>query len=156
VDKKYYLSKAMEEYVKKHRPDLSETIDISKAVQTKQGQMDSNYILQFKRQSNEIREYKDECFTITKNWGEGGGNTGYIAQALQTDGQLRTGCSWGTNNPQSKRNIRRLTPKECERLQGFLDDWTEGVSDTQRYKQMGNAVSVPVIEAIGRRMLEIL
>jgi len=49
--------------------------------------------------------------------------------------------------------IRRLTPKECERLQGFPDDWTEGVSDTQRYKQMGNAVSVPVIEAIGKAIL---
>jgi len=52
------------------------------------------------------------------------------------------------------KQIRRLTPKECERLQGFPDDWTEGVSDTQRYKQMGNAVSVPVIEAMGRKILE--
>ena len=45
-------------------------------------------------------------------------------------------------------NIRRLTPVECERLQGFPDGWTEGQSDTQRYKQCGNAVSVPVIKAI--------
>lgn len=45
--------------------------------------------------------------------------------------------------------IRRLTPVECERLQGFPDNWTEGVSDTQRYKQLGNAVTVNVIEAIG-------
>jgi len=44
--------------------------------------------------------------------------------------------------------IRRLTPIECERLQGFPDNWTEGVSDTQRYKQLGNAVTVNVIEAI--------
>lgn len=44
--------------------------------------------------------------------------------------------------------IRRLTPLECERLQGFPDNWTEGVSDTQRYKQMGNAVTVNVVEAI--------
>lgn len=46
--------------------------------------------------------------------------------------------------------IRKLTPKECERLQGFPDGWTEGVSDTQRYKQMGNAVTVPVVEYIAR------
>lgn len=46
--------------------------------------------------------------------------------------------------------IRRLTPTECERLQGFPDGWTEGMSDTQRYKQMGNAVTVNVIEAIAR------
>ena len=43
--------------------------------------------------------------------------------------------------------IRRLTPIECERLQGFPDNWTIG-SDTQRYKQCGNAVTVNVIEAI--------
>lgn len=48
--------------------------------------------------------------------------------------------------------IRRLTPIECERLQGFPDNWTEGFSDTQRYKMMGNAVTVNVIKAIGERM----
>jgi DNA (cytosine-5)-methyltransferase 1 len=42
--------------------------------------------------------------------------------------------------------VRRLTPTECERLQGFPDGWTEGQSDTNRYKQMGNAVAVPVVE----------
>ena len=52
--------------------------------------------------------------------------------------------------------IRRLTPTECERLQGFPDGWTEGVSDTQRYKQLGNAVTTNVIEAIIRRMDEVL
>ena len=42
--------------------------------------------------------------------------------------------------------IRRLTPIECERLQGFPDNWTEGLSDTQRYKCMGNAVTTNVVE----------
>jgi len=50
-------------------------------------------------------------------------------------------------------NIRRLTPIECERLQGFPDNWTEGVSDTQRYRQMGNAVTVNVIEAIAKKVI---
>ncbi len=49
--------------------------------------------------------------------------------------------------------IRRLTPIECERLQGFPDNWTEGFSDTQRYKMMGNAVTVNVISAIMGRMM---
>ena len=44
--------------------------------------------------------------------------------------------------------IRRLTPTECERLQGFPDGWTEGVSDTQRYKVLGNAVTTNVVAAI--------
>ncbi|MEQ4566211.1 DNA (cytosine-5-)-methyltransferase [Paenarthrobacter sp. CAP02] len=48
--------------------------------------------------------------------------------------------------------IRRLTPTECERLQGFSDGWTVG-SDTQRYKQCGNAVSVPVVEYVAERTL---
>jgi DNA (cytosine-5)-methyltransferase 1 len=44
--------------------------------------------------------------------------------------------------------VRRLTPIECERLQGFPDDWTSGNADSHRYKQMGNAVAVPVVEWI--------
>jgi DNA (cytosine-5)-methyltransferase 1 len=54
-----------------------------------------------------------------------------------------------TSNDQTllnKGTVRRLTPVECERLQGFPDNWTEGQSDSARYKQMGNAVAVPVVE----------
>jgi len=49
---------------------------------------------------------------------------------------------------------RRLTPLECERLQGFPDGWTAGQSDAARYRQMGNAVTVNVAEWIGRRIVE--
>jgi DNA (cytosine-5)-methyltransferase 1 len=48
--------------------------------------------------------------------------------------------------------IRRLTPLECERLQGFPDNWTSDLSDTQRYKTCGNAVTVNVIEEIFKRL----
>lgn len=48
--------------------------------------------------------------------------------------------------------IRRLTPTECERLQAFPDGWTEGVSDTQRYKTLGNAVTVNVIKDIFKKI----
>lgn len=50
--------------------------------------------------------------------------------------------------------IRRLMPVECERLQGFSDGWTEGISDSQRYKCLGNAVTVNVVQAIGEKILE--
>lgn len=50
--------------------------------------------------------------------------------------------------------IRRLTPLECERLMGLPDGWTEGVSDTQRYKLCGNGVVVNVIKAIMKRILK--
>jgi len=49
--------------------------------------------------------------------------------------------------------VRRLTPTECARLQGFPDNWHEGLSDTQAYKCYGNAVSTPVITEIGKRLL---
>ena len=50
--------------------------------------------------------------------------------------------------------IRKLTPTECERLQGFPDGWTKGVSDTQRYKQLGNAVTATVVEYIAQYLDE--
>jgi len=49
--------------------------------------------------------------------------------------------------------IRRLTPTECERLQGFPDNWVDGISDTQKYKVLGNAVTVNVIQAIMEKLL---
>lgn len=51
--------------------------------------------------------------------------------------------------------LRFLTPAECERLQGFPDDWTGGQSDTRRYVQLGNAVTVNVAEWIGRRLMAV-
>jgi len=59
----------------------------------------------------------------------------------------------------SDMSIRRLTPIECERLQGFPDNWTKvgvdgEISDTQRYKMCGNAVTTSVIAVIGERLLK--
>jgi len=51
--------------------------------------------------------------------------------------------------------VRRLTPVECERLQGFPDGWTSMHKDTVRYSQIGNAVAVPVAEWIGLRIIEV-
>jgi DNA (cytosine-5)-methyltransferase 1 len=59
----------------------------------------------------------------------------------------------------SRMMVRRLTPRECERLQGFPDDWTrwdaEGkeISDSARYRMLGNAVTVSVAEWIGERIV---
>ena len=50
--------------------------------------------------------------------------------------------------------IRRLTPLECERLQGFPDGWTAGESDTQRYKMCGNAVTVNTVEAVMEKLTQ--
>ena len=69
-------------------------------------------------------------------------------------GSGRDYCVYNKDNLKQT-GIRRLTPIECERLQGFPDGWTSGVSDTQRYKRLGNAVTVNVIQAIGERVLEV-
>lgn len=52
--------------------------------------------------------------------------------------------------PQKGKNPRRLTPRECARLQGFPDSFSIPVSDTQAYKQFGNSVVVPVVAEIAR------
>jgi DNA (cytosine-5)-methyltransferase 1 len=55
----------------------------------------------------------------------------------------------------SNKRVRRLLPVECERLQGFPDGWTSVCSDTQRYRQMGNAVTTTVVKKIGERLVAV-
>lgn len=79
----------------------------------------------------------------------------YNHTASDTNQTLRTGSDldkMGTVLASSV--VRRLTPVECERLQGFPDNWTDGQADSNRYKQMGNAVAVPVVQWIINRMVE--
>ncbi len=66
---------------------------------------------------------------------------------------LTTAMGMGGGQTPIVNAIRRLTPIECERLQGFPDDWTAIASDTQRYKTLGNAVTVNVVRKIALRLL---
>ena len=115
--------------------------------------------------------------TLRKRNGTGGGNLPLIKQESPqmnptldiVDGETVEGMC----EMRGSTMVRRLTPMECERLQGFPDGWTskrmelelegnewkptgkvEEQKDGPRYRQMGNAVSVPVAEYIGRRMAE--
>ena len=63
-------------------------------------------------------------------------------------------CYCLDRSPHYVNGIRRLTPKECERLQGFPEGWTKNFSETQRYSMMGNAVTTNVIAAIGSQILK--
>ena len=57
--------------------------------------------------------------------------------------------NWDVVRISEKKSIRKLTPTECARLQGFPDTWsTDYVSNSQAYKQMWNAISVPVVKSI--------
>ena len=77
------------------------------------------------------------------------------AQRVYDTGMARTLKGLGGGLYQtSKTAIRRLTPVECERLQGFPDGYTEGVSDTQRYKTLGNAVTVNVVTSLINKMFK--
>ncbi|WP_048185397.1 DNA (cytosine-5-)-methyltransferase [Methanoculleus sediminis] len=58
--------------------------------------------------------------------------------------------------PQEGKNPRRLTPRECARLQGYPDTFKIPVSDTQAYKQFGNSVAVPLIEILAREVVRTL
>ena len=82
----------------------------------------------------DVRVYEDDVIqTVIQRWGTGGGNV----PAIQKDNEL---------------NVRRIIPLECERLQGFPDGWTDEQSDSTRYKQLGNAVTVNVAQWIGSRL----
>lgn len=70
----------------------------------------------------------------------------------------------GTQSERSSMAVRRLTPRECERLQGFPDDWTlipyrkkpaEACPDGPRYKALGNSMAVPVMAWIGQRLAQV-
>ncbi len=107
----------------------------------------------------------DTMNTLTSRMGTGGNNVSGVATIFShtqgLDAQpsetvsptLRAGGSGMATQLES--NVRRLTPVECERLQGFPDDWTAGQSDSTRYKQMGNAVAVPVVEWIVQNIVDV-
>lgn len=56
--------------------------------------------------------------------------------------------------PQKGKNPRRLTPRECARLQGFPDNFIIPVSDNQAYRQFGNSVTVPLIQFVGKNIVK--
>lgn len=79
-----------------------------------------------------------------------GGNKGY----LNSDEQAFTLSTGVDQQLFHKMQVRRLMPIECERLQGFRDDFTNipGASDSTRYKALGNSMAVPVMKWIGERI----
>ena len=55
--------------------------------------------------------------------------------------------------PQDGMNPRRLTPRECARLQGYPKNFKIPVSDNQAYRQFGNSVVVPLMQAVGEKII---
>lgn len=85
----------------------------------------------------------------------------FVGPTLTTMGGGNTEPKTAVLDSEKRYHIRKLTPLECWRLQGFTDAQHQtvvdaGLSDSQRYKQAGNAVTVNVIHAIGERLLPYL
>jgi DNA (cytosine-5)-methyltransferase 1 len=113
-----------------------------------------------------VRLYEEIMPTLQGFMGTGGGNVPMIfpiqntvigrsdsagpqGKGYQDNGKpMFTLDGVGSHAVASGLTVRRLTPMECERLQGFPDGWTADQADSNRYKQMGNAVAVPVVEWI--------
>ncbi len=94
---------------------------------------DRGFVYQWRRVYLRKNNNKGLCYTLTANMGMGGHNVPII---------------------KDHKGIRRLTPKECSRLQGFRENYVfpKGVADGQLYKQIGNTVTVPVIYRIARNI----
>lgn len=69
-----------------------------------------------------------------------------------SEGETARALRSGASHSYQGVGVRRLTPLECERLQGFPDGWTDGFADSVRYRMLGNAVAVPVAEWIAKRI----
>jgi DNA (cytosine-5)-methyltransferase 1 len=125
----------------------------------------------YAKSHQDVRIQGDVINTLAATMGTGGGNTPMVHAIQNTvigrkDTSGPQGKGYGneedpmftldTTSPHAvatPSTVRRLTPVECERLQGFPDQWTEGQADSHRYKQLGNAVAVPVVEWIIRRFI---
>lgn len=96
---------------------------------------------------------------IAFNWQGGGKQT---SLGFDPESDVTSALHVGQVPAVSGMHVRRLMPVECERLQGFPDDWTRWghdgreISDSARYRMCGNAVAVPCVEWIGRRIVEAL
>lgn len=112
------------------------------------------------RKNGQPRKFEKISPTLRANMGDNhpmilqrarGKNTGGVHAISPT---LSANSFQDNNHLVEENTIRRLTPVECERLQGFPDGWTDRVSDTQRYKTLGNAVTVNVIRDICQKLLK--
>ena len=150
VDDKYYLSDKMIESFKNHKNKHKEK---GNGFQWNPKDLEKDNIANCLRANAALCPTDNTIITHSlypKSGNPKKGGTGHLSKSDGTSYCLDTGNAQAI---QKQNKIRRLTPIECERLQGFPDNHTEGVSDTQRYKQCGNTITVNVMEAIFKNLL---
>ena len=120
----------------RHRVDIFKGNDVVSTQSARQHKDATDLVYQAEVFGHtQFGNYSPGCTTLRAQGGDnGGGSENLVAQENMPSAYL----------------IRRLTPLECERLQGFPDGWTdiEGASDTSRYKALGNSVAIPCVEFI--------
>ena len=100
---------------------------------------------------NYLQEYKKKHQAKGNGFGFGLTNLNGVARTLSAR-YYKDGAE--ILIPQKGKNPRRLTPRECARIQGFPDTFQIPVSDNQGYKQFGNSVAVPLIQAVGKNIIK--
>ena len=159
--------------------------DVSPTIQARHCNMTNTPLVYQSNQTDaRVKDMGDTCQTVIARWGTGGNNQplvqqdsdpkifqqnqrdevrymgedGNISGALTSDSGAKQ-----TNYVHENSVIRRLTPVECERLQGFPDNYTqipwrgkakEDCPDSHRYKALGNAMAVPVIQFLGKNIVD--
>ena len=102
------------------------------------------------------RVYGTDGLSPTLNTMQGGNRQPFIANTLDANYAKGNSTSSKRRTPRTQitegTRIRRLTPIECERLMGYPDNWTEGLSDTQRYKTLGNGIVSNVVAEVVKRL----
>ena len=112
--------------------------------------VDSKYTLSDKLW-NYLQEYKKKHQAKGNGFGFGLTNLNGVSRTLSAR-YYKDGAE--ILIPQRGKNPRRLTPRECARIQGFPDDFIIPVSDNQAYKQFGNSVAVPLIQAVAESVVK--
>lgn len=141
LDTNYFKSiPSIEEYQKKCRRQIifsNMPIQILKEGRTEEGKRSRQQIRKSTGRDSTLRSKYHKCY-----FGREGNKSNCLVTGAGPEIMILI------NN-----QFRKLTPVEAERLQGFGDGYTEGVSNTQRYKVLGNSFTVPVISHILKNMV---
>lgn len=163
IDANYFKGGSLQNYLDKRRRKVALRQSETRLMVT----IRAGQIYEGKGQAGRVYDIIGKSVALSANGGGGGAKTGlYIMQtprgrnpgglrALDGKTPVLTSSKWEHNNKlclvDDEGNcwiVRKLTPVECERLQGLPDGYTEGVSNSQRYKSLGNAFNADVIAHI--------
>jgi DNA (cytosine-5)-methyltransferase 1 len=131
------------------KTEVNDTLNIYDNSETRTPTLITQKVYDWHRQDTRMTELGDICVTAAAGWGGGGNNMPYVLESKEAEMETV---------------VRRLTPMECERLQGYPDHWTDigewtdsrgkkhKDADSPRYKALGNSIALPFWEWMAGRM----